>query len=265
MTHRRPDPAANASVPPPRLAAAAAWSVVIWALVAGCASRGVPAPAAGSNVIPTAEISQAVHWVRDSAEHRAVFLQTYAAAAAALESLATGREPGTWAIATDADETVLDNSLYQKELEERGESFTPATWTAWVERRAAPPLPGAVDFLRHVHELGGRIAVVTNRGQAGCPATEDDFRRHSIPYDVILCRTDTSRKEPRWQKVEDGSATEALPPLEILMWLGDNIEDFPGLDQQVRFDPDTAFTAFGGRFVIFPNPMYGSFAANPKQ
>jgi predicted secreted acid phosphatase len=42
-------------------------------------------------------------------------------------------------------------------------------------------------------------------------------------------------------------------------FLGDNIRDFPGLGQSVREQPDQAFAAFGTRFFLLPNPMYGSW------
>ena len=43
----------------------------------------------------------------------------------------------------DADETVIDNSLYQRERAAVGQGFSSDTWAAWVERRAATALPGA--------------------------------------------------------------------------------------------------------------------------
>jgi 5'-nucleotidase (lipoprotein e(P4) family) len=250
--------------PAHRLALAALLATLLVLSAGGCATTVTSEPSPALDAAAEVEMSVAVHWVRNSAEHRALFEQIYAGAESTLVELAGGRAPGTWAVAIDADETVLDNSLYQKELEERGEPFTPASWAAWVERRAAPPLPGAVSFLEKVHELGGRVAVVTNRDEPLCPATVDDFRHYDIPFDVILCRGETSEKEPRWRRVEQGTASKELPALEILMWLGDNIEDFPGLDQGVRAgDGDGA--AFGRRFIVLPNPMYGSFLRNPPQ
>ena len=47
------------------------------------------------------------------------------------------------------------------------------------------------------------------------------------------------------------------------MWVGDNIHDFPGMEQEHRHDP-RAFEDFGARFVIVPNPMSGSWVSNPQ-
>jgi 5'-nucleotidase (lipoprotein e(P4) family) len=239
-------------------------------LLAGCASAVAP-PASAPSPAPAATPASAkmpndVHWVRNAAEHRAVFLQTYALAARRLEEIAPGLQAGTWAVELDADETVLDNSVYQKERAAIGQGFSSESVHAFVERRNAPPLPGAVAFLRRVQELGGKIAIVTNRDDNECPATQDNFRAQSIPFDVMLCKpADTSEKEPRFQAVENGTAAPPLPPLRIVLYLGDNIRDFPGLDQDVRARDDKAFEDFGSRFFILPNPMYGSWEKNPAE
>ncbi|MFI5257962.1 MAG: HAD family acid phosphatase [Gemmatimonadales bacterium] len=55
-----------------------------------------------------------------------------------------------------------------------------------------------------------------------------------------------------------------MPPLRVLMWVGDNIQDFPALTQAaMRSAPASAFDEFGERFVVLPNPMYGSWEGNP--
>ncbi len=212
------------------------------------------APAAAAETLP-----RDVRWVRGSAEYRAILIQTYRFAAEVLAAKAADLEPGTWAVALDADETVIDNSLYQEERALIGKSYDSESWGEWVARREAGPLPGVMGFLGRVRELGGKIAIVTNRRHAHCPDTEANFRAFSIPFDVILCKKEEDRKESRWQQVEDGTASQQLPPLDIVMWLGDNIRDFPELDQDLRGQPELAFDRFGIDFFAFPNPMYGSW------
>ena len=202
--------------------------------------------------------------MRNSAEYQAVMIQTYALASDRLRSLVADKERGTWAVASDADETIIDNSPYAKDLLLSGQELTAGNWDAWVARRAAPPLPGAVQFLELVHELGGYITVVTNRKSEHCADTRANFRAFDIPFDVILCREDDRRKEPRWEMVEKGAASPDLPPLEIVLWLGDNIEDFPGLDQSIRLEDAAAFAKFGYQFFAVPNPTYGSWEENPQ-
>lgn len=206
-----------------------------------------------------------VHWVRNSAEYRAAVLSTYAQATRRLEELVQGREAGTWAVALDADETVISNSLYQKELADAGVSHSRKRWNVWVARREASPLPGARGFLERVHALGGKIAIVTNRAQSNCAHTEENFRSERLPFDVILCRKVSGEKEPRWERVEQGTTHAGLPPLVILLWLGDNIRDFPGWRQKNRFDPEDAYVDFGRKYFLFPNPMYGSWTDNKPE
>jgi hypothetical protein len=130
-----------------------------------------------------------------------------------------------------------------------------------VARREAPALPGAVPFLQRVHQLGGRIALVTNRDESMRADTEANLRQQGVPFDVVLLRPDggPSAKAPRWEAVQRGTAAPDLPPLEIVLWVGDNIRDFPGLDQSLRDAAPEALAAFGDRYVLVPNPLYGSW------
>jgi len=203
--------------------------------------------------------------MRNSAEYQAVMLQTYALASDRLRTLVADQDEGTWAVAVDADGTIRDNSPYARDLLLNGQELTDGNWDSWVARRAAPPLPGAVEFLELVHQLGGHIAIVTNRRSEHCADTRANFRVFDIPFDVMLCREDDRRKEPRWEMVEKGTASNDLPPLEIVLWLGDNIEDFPGLDQSIRQEDAAAFSKFGYRFFAVPNPTYGSWLENPQE
>lgn len=245
------------------------WLAVVVTVGCGTASAPPPAPAPGARPAPfpapasPAPLPNDVHWSMNSAEHRAILLQTYAMATRRVEEVAPGLEAGTWAVELDADETVLDNAQYQRELAAKNAKFSRETWRPWVERRAATALPGARAFLERVRELGGKIAIVTNRDQVECPATHDNFRSQNIPFDVILCKESTSDKNPRFAAIENGTAAPPLPPLRIVTYVGDNILDFPNLSQDIRDDADATFADFGTRFFILPNPMYGSWEKNP--
>ena len=241
-------------------------------LLAACTTTPPPPPPTAAPPPTTAPAttppqSASLHWIRTAAEHRAVFLQTYEAAGQRLAELVEGRDPFTWAISIDGDETLLDNSQYQKEREAVGAGFTTESWNAWVRRQEAPALPGSVAFLETVRSLGGRIAVVTNRDESVCVATEDNLRRERVPYDVVLCKpvAGPSDKAPRWQAIERGTAAETLPPLSLVMWVGDNVGDFPGGTQAWRDAPEAALEPFGDRFWMLPNPAYGSWERNPPR
>ena len=237
---------------------------------AACRSAAPTAPPRAPSPPPTATapserpLASALRWARDSAEHRALYLQVYKAATALVEQEAARRASGAWAVVLDADETVLDNSVYQVERERAGLPFDAPSWHAWTQRREALPLPGAGAFLGRVRELGGRIAIVTNRTVSECPDTEAVFRAHDLAFDVMLCKPDAGPgdKNPRFEAIAKGATPAALPPLEIVAFVGDNIQDFPSLSQAIRKQGDDAFADFGVRFFALPNPMYGSWERN---
>jgi 5'-nucleotidase (lipoprotein e(P4) family) len=219
----------------------------------------VPAPASA----PTSAkpLPDSLRWVRDSAEYRAAAVQTYRAATTSVSTAAAGRKPSSWAVVLDADETVISNLQYQIERAQAGLSHTSESWRAWVARREATPLPGAAAFLARVHDLGGRIAVVTNRLESECPDTEALFKMHKLLYDMMLCRPDggPSDKNPRFAAVAAGTTKAGGPPLDVLAFVGDNILDFPGLTQSVATSNEAALAPFGTKFFLLPNPMYGSW------
>lgn len=240
--------------------------LVLVLLLPACRTAA-PAPQAAPAAAAPAALPGALHWFRSSAEYRAATLQTYRLAAERLAEVADDLQPGTWAVSLDADETILDNSQYQKELAETGGHFESATWNAWVRREAAPAIPGAAGFLAAVRKLGGRIAIVTNRGEEVCDATRSNLRKVGLIYDVVLCQPQGAggEKEPRWDLVTRGAASPELPPLRLVLWLGDNIQDFPDLDQTLRTRPDEAFADFGVVYFVLPNPVYGSWERNPQE
>jgi 5'-nucleotidase (lipoprotein e(P4) family) len=256
------------------------WSLVLAVALAAACHSAAPAPtpltpphtkppaAAAAAPQPQASptpaavrLPEAIRWVRDSAEHRAIYLQVYRQATERVEREAAKYPAGTWAVVVDADETVIDNSPYEVERIDQRLPFNAASWHAWTEKRAALPLPGAAAFLARVHALGGKIAVVTNRAASECPDTEANFRADGLPFDVMLCKPagGPSDKNPRFEAVARGTTPAGLPPLTIVAFVGDNILDFPGLSQAISRQDDDAFAKFGTEFFVLPNPMYGSW------
>jgi 5'-nucleotidase (lipoprotein e(P4) family) len=227
---------------------------------AGCRTAAPQAPPAVPSTAAST-LPDSLRWVRDSAEYHAIVLQTYRAATAAVTSASAGRAPGSWAVILDADETVISNLQYQVELAEKHQTHTAEAWRAWVAKRAATPLPGAAAFLTRAHELGGRIAIVTNRLGSECPDTEALFRDRQLVFDMMLCRPDgtPSDKNPRFAAVAAGTTKYGGPPLDVVAFLGDNILDFPNVTQAAIKQTPALLDPVGTRFFVLPNPMYGSW------
>jgi acid phosphatase len=166
----------------------------------------------------------------------------------------------------DADEAAIDNSEFERDLALSPDEYDEASWNDWVRERRATALPGAVQYARLARSLGGRVIIVTNRAAEVCDATRENLAAVGIVADLVLCKPEgESDKNPRFERIAAGTASPDLPPLEVLIWVGDNIRDFPRLSQELRFAPDSAFDAFGRRFFILPNPMYGSWEDNPPE
>jgi 5'-nucleotidase (lipoprotein e(P4) family) len=228
----------------------------------GCACR-IPHASAVAGRKPT---SLAIHWVRDSAEYRALVQQAYASAGHMIESRAETLQPRHWGIIVDTDETLLDNSEFQRER--RGEPFSDEMFSQWVRRKESKAIPGARAFLARVRALGGIVVVVTNRKQSLCADTETNLKTEGLQYDAIACRPDTSEddgKTARFQAIQAGTAIPGLGPIEVAAWLGDDIRDFPELSQSLRSAADDGFALFGDLYFMLPNPMYGSWTRNPER
>ncbi|MBK5255537.1 MAG: hypothetical protein JJE39_05850 [Vicinamibacteria bacterium] len=214
---------------------------------------------------PTAQLGDGVRWLRSAAEYRAIAISTYRAADDAVTNAAKGRSRDTWAVVLDADETVLDNSVFQRDLAQGDAPFSEELWATFARTRSSVSVPGARDFLDHVRELGGRIAIVTNRWSNLCEDTKENFRIQNLPWDAMLCRVDTGDKNPRFEAVATGAAFGDGETRAVVAFVGDNIQDFPALKQSLRDEPDSAFEAFGRRFFVLPNPMYGSWQQVPAR
>lgn len=241
-------------------------ALLVSALVCACASTPKPSPTPSRHASPSSTtLPLALRWVRTSAEYRAAAIQAYRVATVAVEGAASERKAGTWGVILDADETVLDNAQYQLERAEKGLAFSRESWAEWVSRRSAPALPGAVTFLRRVRELKGVIAIVTNRTEAQCADTDANLRQVQIAFDLLLCKPNdgSDDKSARFESVVQGTASPSQPPLDVVAWVGDNIRDFPQLNQELRRAPEDAFAEFGRRFFVIPNPLYGSWEKNP--
>jgi 5'-nucleotidase (lipoprotein e(P4) family) len=233
---------------------------LVCALSAGChATQSAPVTTPSPPAAPSATLPGSLVWVQRSAEYYAAVIQVYRLATVRVEQQASSRSPGTWAVVLDADETILSNLQYQ--IERVGLGYSSESWAAWVRRREATPLPGAAAFLARVHQLGGRIAIVTNRLESECTDTIALFKTLALAFDAMLCRPDkaASDKTPRFEAVAAGQTPAGNTPLDVVAFVGDNILDFPTLSQATRQKGEAAFADFGVRYFMVPNPMYGGW------
>ena len=128
---------------------------------------------------------------------------------------------------------------------------------------------------------GGKLAIVTNRNNAldaytwrnlqaqGLPVTKDNtclMGRLAEDKSAINGTTIINDKDRRRQLVSSGQAqcfgvtdnSDWANPHEIVMEVGDNIEDFTGITQE-EAEIETLAPQFPARLILLPNPMYGSW------
>ena len=207
-----------------------------------------------------------VLWFQKSAEMRALFLQGYNVASVRLKELAALPGDGKpRAVVADLDETVLDNSPFEAWQISTGKGFTDENWKMWTDRAEALPLPGALDFFRLADSLGVEVFYVSNRSvDDAFDSTLQNLRKYGFPFADsahLMLKTNTSSKVPR--------RSEIMATHDIILLLGDNLSDLDGLFESRGADygfgtVDSLVNLFGNRYIVFPNPMYGSWV-NPAQ
>jgi len=199
-------------------------------------------------------------WYQKSAEMRALYYQCYAnAEAALLKNLAVALGDKTPAVVLDIDETVLDNSPFQGWQVLENKSFNDESWTRWVELGRAGALPGALDFTRFADSLGVEVFYVSNRKTTELASTLENMKRFGFPdadSSHVLLKESESSKVARRSLIESSH--------EILLLLGDNLADLDAVFEKRGTDhgfsdADRMRGMFGTRYIVLPNPMYGTW------
>jgi len=209
--------------------------------------------------------SNELKWMRDSVEYWTLTRQNYRVALHAVVAQSATLDKRTpWTVVLDIDETVLDNSTYQLERKAYGDDFNWASWNGWCERRVAKPIPGATEFIESIRKMGAQIAFISNRHDVTRQATIDNLNMYGLwnKKDVLCLKTDDKAYDKVARRTElrkgEGACTLGGRPVTILAYLGDTIHDFPEEGEEViKGDRDSQF---GTRYVVFPNPMYGSWS-----
>lgn len=230
------------------------------------AAAGVLAAAASSLAAqnPAQPQYREVKWVRDSEEYAAIARMVYRIAERAVEGGARQLPRGQgWAVILDADETALDNTAYELERRTYQQPHDEVVYQAWIARRESGAVPGAQDFIAAVRRLGGHVAWISNRLEVTREHTRANLERHGLlSADDRLClmTADTAyTKRARRAEVANGTGACAWAGqrLAVLAFLGDQLGDFPAAGEA---DADAGNdAAFGARYFLLPNPMYGSW------
>lgn len=176
-----------------------------------------------------------------------------------------------WAIVMGLDGTILDTSAL-KYYQQIGCISNEETISQFIEKHSLPANPSIAEFSCSIQSLGGKVIIVTKRYQEPSDIsnsnlvemTKSNLKQESVCYDSILLAhdKDDTNKNPNFQALLSGDyeniiATNTFPPLQIIAFIGNSIEDFPNINQgsaSEYFDQKPEeLDKFGNIYFLLPN------------
>lgn len=194
-----------------------------------------------------------------AAEYKALCYQAYNSARWHVAELIKQPSSKPFAIMTDVDETVLDNSPYQVHQSLQGKDFDQASWYEWTKRGDADTVPGALHFFQYAASLGIEIFYVTNRDMSEKDATLKNLQHYGFPFadeQHLKLKSITSSKIPRRDSI--------ISTHTLIMQVGDNLNDLNGAFEKKNIEQrfkvtDGLSQSFGATLIVLPNPSYGEW------
>ncbi|MBI1243459.1 MAG: 5'-nucleotidase, lipoprotein e(P4) family [Alphaproteobacteria bacterium] len=237
-------------------------------------------PAIAADAPPADDNLNAVLWMQRSVEYKGATMGAFALARVRLDqaladktwTAAPVEQTGTFAekppaVIVDVDETVMDNSGYQAWNVTAGTSFSPKTWTQFVDSRTSTAIPGAVDFAKYAASKGVKVFYVTNRNADEKPSTAKNLEALGFPMGGNVDTVLASREKPDWSSQKGTRRAYIAKDYRILLLLGDNFGDFTDdyrgseAERMKVFEANAAH--WGRDWIVLPNPAYGSFESAP--
>ena len=198
-------------------------------------------------------------WYQNAAEVDALYQQGYNVATNKLKELLKQPTNKPYSIVLDIDETVLSNIPFQVKMVKDGTAFNPKLWDEWVQKAEATPVAGAKEFLQFADKNKVQIYYISDRTDAQIDATIKNLEAQGLPVQG----RDHLMFKKEGDKSKEGRRQEVLKHTNLVMLFGDNLVDFAEFSTKSEADRDKMFeqlkAEFGDKFIIFPNPMYGSW------
>lgn len=203
----------------------------------------------------------AVNWYQNSGEYRALAYQAFNSARQTWDQSAKQNKPHTRrAVITDLDETLLDTSAYSAWRIKNNQPFSKKIWVQWINTYGAQAVPGAVDFVNYVNNHGGTVFYVSNRSDKDFDTTVSNLKElgfSGVTAQTVFLKSGQTDKQSRFKAIK-------AQGYDIVMYIGDNLNDFDNAahgqsqNQRQQFVDENRHQ-FGTRFIVLPNPMYGSW------
>jgi 5'-nucleotidase (lipoprotein e(P4) family) len=196
-----------------------------------------------------------------AAEYKALCFQAYNLAKLRLDAAIKhlGKKK-PFAVVTDIDETLLDNSPYDAARAINNLDFDSKTWKQWTAKGICDTVPGAPSFFKYAASKGVTVFYITNRDEDERGGTLKNLQLYHLPYTDnahLFLKQTTSSKESRRQQV--------LKKYNIVLLCGDNLPDFDALYDNKPSEENRMATTerlkkqFGNKYIIIPNSSYGDF------
>jgi len=195
-----------------------------------------------------------------AAEYKALCFQAYNIARERIDEAVKKHGKKPYAVITDIDETLLDNSPYDAARALKNMDYTLKSWKEWTAKSIADTVPGAPSFFKYAASKGVKVFYITNRDTDERVSTLKNLRLYHLPYadDAhLLLKSSSSSKESRRQQV--------LKKYNIILLCGDNLPDFDALYDNKPTEQNRAAATeklrkqFGKHYIVIPNPSYGDF------
>lgn len=212
-----------------------------------------------SNLVNAGKVWAALYQQR-AAEYKALCFQAYNVARERIDQAVKKHSGKPYAVVTDIDETLLDNSPYDAARAIQNLGYTSPSWKQWTAKAIADTVPGAPSFFKYAASKGVKVFYITNRDTSERVTTLKNLQFYHLPYADqahLLLKKGSSSKESRRQLV--------LRKYNVVLLCGDNLPDFDALfDNNPPESDRTAATQklkkeFGNRYIVIPNPSYGDF------
>ncbi len=212
----------------------------------------------GNELVAYAPLWAALYQQKAS-EYKALATQAYNIAYERLDAELLEKSEKPFAVVTDIDETVLDNSPYTVHQALLNKTYSDSSWIQWTSLSEADSVPGAPAFFKYAASKGVEVFYITNRSIPEMTTTITNLKKWGFPYadeKHLLLKTTTSSKDERRAAVAE--------KYNILLFFGDNLGDFQGIfDHKTNEERDAIVkqeaAMFGKKFIVLPNPMYGEW------
>jgi len=214
----------------------------------------------GTSVVNSGKVWAAIYQ-QQAAEYKALCFQAYNIAKLRLDEALKQPTDKPYAIITDLDETLLDNSPYDAQRATNNLGYDSKSWKMWTAKGICDTVPGGAAFFKYAASKGVEVFYITNRDADEHDGTLKNLQLYGLPNaddaHLILREGHSSSKEAHRLAVRQTH--------NVILLCGDNLADFDALYDNKPSEQNRAASTlhlmaeFGSKYIVLPNPSYGDW------